>query len=60
MKVKIFQSNYTASQDFEDKVNKWMEKEKPQVKLVEQSESMTGNDAEGSYNLTISIWYEPK
>lgn len=59
MMVKIFSDSYTGD-SVQEKINKWIEQKNPDIKFVEQSESMTGDNADGSFNLTISIWYEPK
>lgn len=58
MKVKMFIENY--SNTAQDKINEWLEKESPDIKFVKQSESMTGDNTDGSFNLTVSVWYEPK
>ena len=59
MKVKIF-ADGCANGDIQEKINSWMEKENPQVKFIKQSESMAGDNDRGSFNLTVSVWYEPK
>jgi len=58
MKVKIFTESY-SNDSVEEKINKWLDKEHPEIKFIEQSESMTGSYDIGGFNLTISVWYEP-
>lgn len=60
MKVKVFSEKYTGD-SIQEKINKWLEFENPSsIEFIKQSESMTGDDNDGSFNLTISIWYTPK
>jgi hypothetical protein len=61
MKVRIFNDSYTDG-SIEEKINKWIDTENPDIRFIQQSESMTGNNdnGDGCYNFTVSVWYEPQ
>ncbi|HBT86908.1 MAG TPA: hypothetical protein DEB50_00050 [Desulfobacter sp.] len=58
MKVEFFFESYIGD-SVQDKINKWIEAEKPDIKFIKQSESMTGTNDNGGFNFTVSVWYEP-
>ena len=51
MKMKIF--SFESINAVENKINEWLETEKPEICFVKQSESMGNKD----WNITITIWY---
>lgn len=56
MKYKIFlltPDEYFG--DFKKRINRWLKKEKPIIKIVTQSESISDKK---DWGMTISIWYE--
>ena len=58
MKVKIFQFPELSAQQLQNKVNTWLKKGEPRLRMchVLQSESATENDE--FFNVTITVFYE--